>query len=107
MQIIDYSFEGLMINVAGENGPEMFQAQLPLKIFQQHLENVNKIGDVEMEYALSHPDDPSSRSGDVWYLQVSFREYLFQTADHMIYADLSECVGNNITKLKNYAVWVS
>lgn len=107
MKILDYSISGGQINLTGENGNESFEAQLPLRIFQQYLEEKNKIGDVEVEYPLSHPDDPNNRNCDTYYLQVSFREYLFQTSDEEIYEDIACCATNNIAELQNYRVWVS
>lgn len=51
------------------------QAIIQIAKFEAFLEKEGKIGELEFDYALSHPDDPSNRNGDTYFETITLEDY--------------------------------
>lgn len=66
---IDYYFEF-------QKSPKSKSTKVQSARFEAFLLNEGKIGNLEFDYPMSHPDDPSGRNGDTYNEEVTFENYM-------------------------------
>lgn len=83
MQITIHNHEinGKIIEVDYSNFDDARSTEIPLEHFEMYLRAENKIGEIEIDHPLSHPDDPSNRNGDTYLQEIDIRDYLEYSED--------------------------